>query len=599
MTTALRARDEIGEAYLWNLDSFYTSDDLWEQDYRAVEAQLPALAAFEGRVAATGETVLAVLTLRDSVNAMLDRLITYAMFRRDEDTTHSVNQARFDRVSGLEARFRTATSFFRPELLAADDTTFESWFQATPALEVYRYHLQNIRRLRPHIRSAEVEAVIAQAGEITQSPATIFGAFNDADLRFGTLRDQDGEEVELTHGRVWALLEQPNRDVRRTAWEQYGAAYRIHQTTFAAILNGAIRANIFNARAHGYHSALEAALDPDAVPPSVYHTLIDTVHEHFSTTHREPRLRKQILDLDNLYFYDLLVPVATPPQTTLSYDEARDLVLAALAPLGQEYIDVLRRGLYEDRWADVYETANKRSGAYSWGAYGAQPVMLLNWQDRFSDVFTLAHEIGHAMHTHFTFQHQPYVYSNYTIFVAEVASTCNEALLFAYLLDMATDSEQKRYLLGKQLGSIGGTLLIQTMFAEFEREVHERTERGEALAADQLSEIAARIHRQYTGPDVIIDETAQLFWASLPHFYMNFYVYKYATGISAGMALAHQILTEGQPAVDRYLTFLRSGGSQDSIVLLQQAGVDMTTPKPVAQVLHIYDSLVDQLEALV
>ena len=256
MTTALRARDEIGEAYLWNLDSFYTSDDLWEQDYRAVEAQLPALAAFEGRVAKTGETVLAVLTLRDSVNAMLDRLITYAMFRRDEDTTHSVNQARFDRVSGLEARFRTATSFFRPELLAADDTTFESWFQATPALEVYRYHLQNIRRLRPHIRSAEVEAVIAQAGEITQSPATIFGAFNDADLRFGTLRDQDGEEVELTHGRVWALLEQPNRDVRRTAWEQYGAAYRIHQTTFAAILNGAIRANIFNARAHGYHSAL-------------------------------------------------------------------------------------------------------------------------------------------------------------------------------------------------------------------------------------------------------------------------------------------------------------------------------------------------------
>ncbi|MBC8160878.1 MAG: hypothetical protein H7Z42_06630 [Roseiflexaceae bacterium] len=283
----------------------------------------------------------------------------------------------------------------------------------------------------------------------------------------------------------------------------------------------------------------------------------------------------------------------------MSYDEAREIVLAALVPLGQEYTDVLRCGLYEERWADVYETANKRSGAYSWGAYGARPVMLLNWQNQFSDLFVLAHEIGHAMHTYFACQQQPYVYGTYTIFVAEVASTCNEALLFAYLLRVTTDPEQKRYLLGKQLGSITGMLLIQTMFAEFEREVHDRTENGEALAADQLSELAVRIHRQYTGPDVIIDETAQMFWASLPHFYMNFYVYKYATGISAGMALAHQILTEGQPAVERYLTFLRSGGSQDSIVLLQQAGVDMTTSKPVEQALQVYANLVDQLEALV
>ncbi|MBC8160117.1 MAG: oligoendopeptidase F, partial [Roseiflexaceae bacterium] len=313
MATAVRTRAEVDEAYIWSLDSFYTGDDLWEQDYRTVEGQLPALAAFAGRIAETGATVLAALTLRDTVNAVLDRLIAYAFFRRDEDTTHSPNQARFDRVSALEARFRVTTAFVRPELLADDDATFEDWFETTPTLELYRYHLQNVRRLRAHTRSAEVEAVIAQASEMAQSPATIFGAFNDADLHFGTIRDQNGEEVALSHGKLWALLEQPNRDVRRTAWKQYGVAYQSHQTTFAAVLNSAVRANIFNARVRGYNSALEAALDPDAIPSSVYHTLIDTVHQHLPTAYRDLRLRKQMLGLESMYFYDLLVPLATPP----------------------------------------------------------------------------------------------------------------------------------------------------------------------------------------------------------------------------------------------------------------------------------------------
>jgi oligoendopeptidase F len=599
MATPLRTREEIEPAYLWNLDSYYTSDQLWEADYQEVERKLPTLASYAGRVAEHGASVLAALTLRDTVNARVDRLTVYATLRRDENIAHSTNQARLDRANALEVRFRTTTAFFRPELLAVDDLAFEHWFQSTPALAPYRFHLEDMRRVRAHTRSAEVEAVLAQAGELAQTPTTIFAALNNADLRFGTIRDQPGEEVELSHGRVWALLEHANRDMRRTAWEQYGAAYRTHQTTFSAILNGAIRANIFNARAHGYDSALEAALDPDAIPTSVYHTLIATTHEHLPIMARYLHLRKQVLGLDTMHFYDLAAPLAVPPQATLSYDDARKIVLAALAPLGEAYIQALRRGLYEECWADVYETANKRSGAYSWSAYGTQPVMLLNWQNLFSDLFVLAHEIGHAMHSYFTYQNQPYMYGNYTIFVAEVASTCNEALLFAHLLRTTTDAEQKRYLVSKQLDNISGTLFTQVMFAEFEREVHDRIEHGEALAAERFTEMGARIEAAYNGPDVVADDTTGLFWALLPHYYMNFYVYKYATGISAGLALAHQILTEGQPAVERYLHFLRSGGSQSSINLLQQAGVDMTTPQPVEQALQVFAGLVEQLEALV
>lgn len=598
MATALRTRDDIDQAYMWNLDSYYTSDDLWEADYKTVESQLPALAAYEGHVAESGETLLAALTLRETVNAMLDRLFIYAYYRRDEDTTNGVRQARFDRAVALESRFRATNAFFRPELLAVDDATFNRWFQM-PGLAPYHFHLEEVRRVRSHIRSAEVEAVIAHASELTQTPGTIFGALNDADLQFGTMRDQNGEEVELTHGRFWVFLEQPDREVRKTASEQYITAYRAHRTTFAAILSGAIRANIFNARTHSYNSALEAALDPDAISTTVYHTLIETVHQHLPVLHRYLRLRQRLLGLDTLHFYDFYVPLAVPSQTTVSYDEARQIALVALAPLGPEYIEILRRGLYEERWVDVYETANKRSGAYSWSAFETRPLILLNWQDRFNDLFTLVHEVGHAMHSYFTNEHQPYTYSAYTIFVAEVASTCNEALLFAHLLRTTTDPVQRRYLLSQQLNNIYLTLFVQTMFAEFEHEVHARVERGEALAADQFTEIAAQIEGLYNGPDVVVDDTTGAYWALLPHFYMNFYVYKYATGISAGLALAHQILTEGQPAVERYLNFLCSGSSQDSITLLQRAGVDMTTSKPIEQALNVYANLVDELEALV
>jgi oligoendopeptidase F len=360
-----------------------------------------------------------------------------------------------------------------------------------------------------------------------------------------------------------------------------------------------IKRNCFIAQAHGYSSAREAALDPDAIPTAVYDNLIATVRQQLPRFHRFVRLRQRILGVERLYLADLSVPLTSAPPPPVTYDEARELVLAALSPLGPEYVGTLRRGLFDEGWVDVYETPHKRSGAYSWGAFGTKPFVLLNWQDTLSNVYTLAYEVGHSMHTFYTFQSQPYITSNYTTFVAEVASTCNEALLSAYLLRTLTNPEQRRAVLSQQLLVITGTLFWQTLFAEFEHAIHARAEQGAGLTAADFSSIYAQLFAEYFGPDVVVDETASLVWAQVPHFYFNFYVYKYATGIAAALALASQILTEGQPAVDRYLAFLRSGASQQSLALLQQAGVDMTTPQPIEQTLAVFDSLVDQLEAIV
>ncbi len=599
MSTTLPSRDTIDPQYRWNISSIYPDTIRWEGDFHAVEAQLPALELLRGTIAVSGEALLHALRLRDDVGTVVDRLLVYAFFQRDEDTAHSANLARFDRMAALEARFRAATAFFTPEILSIDDVVFDGFFQHMPDLAPYRFVLDDLRRRRAHIRSAEVEEILAQASELTQAPDTIFSALNDADLTFGTIRDADGSDIELSHGRLWLLLERPDRAIRRAAFTQNRAAYAAHRTTFAATLSSAIRANIFNARARGYPSALAAALDPDDISASVYHTLIDTVHHHLPLVHRYLDLRKRMLGLADLHFYDLLVPLSSAPMPDISYDQARTIILEALAPLGPEYAAALRRGLYDDHWIDVYETPHKRSGAYSWSAYDTQPFVLLNWQNTLSDLTTLAHELGHAMHTHFTSQTQPYITSKYTIFVAEVASTCNEALLFAHLLRTTKEPDQQRGLLSMRLNNIAGTLIEQTMFAEYEREIHTRVEHGDALAAMHFTELASQLRAQYGGADFVVDESESLYWAALPHFYLNFYVYKYATGISAGLALARQILEEGTPAVARYMQFLRSGGSQSSITLLKQAGVDLTTPQPVEQAMHAFGDLLDQLERLV
>ena len=598
MEAALRPRNEIELQYCWNTSSIYANEELWEQDFRAVAVRLPELAALQGTLAHSGAAFLAVLRLRDDINRTIERLLVYAVFRRDEDLSQADQQARFDRIVALQSQSNAAAAFVTPEILALGDTTLNGFIQQTPDLAPYHYLVSELWRRRAHMRSAEVEEVLAQAGELMQVPDTIFSALTNADMVFGTVRDAEGNEIELSHGRLWALLERPERDIRRTALEQYSAAYLAHQTTIAATLNGALRANIFQARARGYPSALEAALDTDAIPPMVYHSLIDAVHQYLPSVHHYLELRKRLLGLDTLHFYDFLVPLSQVPPPSISYDDARELVLAALAPLGPEYTAALRRGLYEERWVDVHETPHKRSGAYSWSAYGTQPFILLNWQNTLSDVLVLAHEAGHAMHSYLANQAQPYCTSTYTIFVAEVASTCNEALLFAHLLRTITDPDQLRGLLSLQINSIAATLIEQTMFAEFEREVYRRVEQGEALGAAHFAELAGQLRAQYGGPAVTVDAADSSFWGAVPHFYWNFYVYKYATGISAGLALAQRILEEGEPAVARYMHFLRSGGSQQSIQLLKDAGVDLTTTAPVEQAMQVFSALVERLEAL-
>ncbi len=596
--TALPKRADLDPAYTWNLESLFASDPGWESEFTTLEAALPSLEALQGTLGQDAESLLDALQRRDQIGSDVERLLVYAFMRRDENTANPTYQALAERMNSLMARYSKATAFFNPEILALDDATFEQFYAQAPDLEGYRFHLADVRRQKAHIRSAEVEAVLAQAGEVTNAPGTIFGMLNDADFKFPMIRDEEGNEIELTKGRYSLFLELSDPRVRREAFEAMYSVYSAHRNTLAATLGGAIRRDIFNAQVRGYGSSLEAALEPDSIPLAVYHNLIETVNRNLHLLHRYGAIRKRMLGLDELHMYDMYVPLTPGKPAEFTYDQAREAVAAALAPLGPDYAETLQRGLYSDRWIDVHENDGKRGGAYSWGAYNSQPFILLNWQDNINSMYTLAHELGHSMHSFFTRSAQPYVYGHYTIFVAEVASTCNEALLTDHLLKNTTDRGLKMQILNQQIDEIRGTLFRQTMFAEFELESHRLAEAGEAMTTERLSEIYRELVVRYHGPDLVFDEQLALEWSRIPHFYRAFYVYKYATGISAAMALSQQILSEGQPAVDRYLQFLKGGAAQTSIDLLKGAGVDMTTPQPIEQALAVFGTLLDQFEAL-
>ncbi len=598
IAAALPRRDELAPEQTWNLQSIYADNDQWEADFQKVDALLPELEALAGTLGTSGTALLHGLQLRDAAGLILGRLYAYAHMRRDENTADPFYQAFDERCTSLWARMAAATAFFAPEVLQVNDATFERFLQETSGLAIYRFYLEDIRRQREHIRSAEVEAVLAQASEATRAPNTIFSMLNDADLKFPTIKDEADNPVELTKGRYILFLESKDRRVRRDAFEGVYGSYTALRNTIGATLSGSIRRDIFDAQVHGYASSLDAALDPDSIPLAVYHNLVDTVNRNLDLLHRYTRIRKTTLGLDQLHMYDMYVPLTPGQARRIDYDEARATVQAGLAPLGAEYAAILHNGLYRDRWVDIPENQGKRGGAYSSGSYATQPFILMNWQDNINNMYTLAHELGHSMHSFYTRKAQPYVYGSYTIFVAEVASTCNEALLTAHLLATTTDRDLKLEILNQQIDEFRGTLFRQTMFAEFELETHRRAEAGDALTTELLSEIYRGLVTRYQGPDVVIDDQIALEWARIPHFYNAFYVYKYATGIAAATALSRQIIDEGQPAVDRYLRFLQGGSSQTSIELLRGAGVDMATPAPVEQALRGFGELLDQFELL-
>ena len=590
-------RSDIAKEFTWDLESIYPTDDSWEDSFKKIEQGLPELETLKGTLAQSGYALLKVLQTRDELYEELETLFVYASMRKDEDTTNSAYLGMFDRAMQLFVRASTVISYIEPEILALPQTTLDTYVQETPGLSLYRQQLDDINRNRPHVRSAEVEAVLAAAGEISEVPDSIFSMIDNADLKLPQIHNEKGEEVPLTKGNYLVYIRSTDRRVRKEAFEGMHGTFLKQRNTIAATLGGQVKGSLFFTRQRGFGSSRERALSRYNIPVSVYDNLVETVSEHIHLLNRYMKLRKRLLQLDELHMYDLYVPIVKETADEIGYQEACDTVASALALLGQNYTSILRQA-FKDRWIDVYETPGKRGGAYSGGGYKTHPFILLNFQNKRDSMYTLAHELGHSMHSYFTRSNQPFQYGDYTIFVAEVASTLNEGLLTEYLLKNTDDVEVRLSILNHSLEGLRGTLFRQTMFAEYEQQIHSQAEQGQPLTADSLSSMYRALNEKFYGGEAVIDELIDIEWARIPHFYYNFYVYQYATGISAASALVQQILQEGQPAVQRYLNFLSSGSSDYSIELLKKAGVDMTSPEPVQQALQLFDSHLTQMEKL-
>ncbi|NOK58849.1 MAG: oligoendopeptidase F [Chloroflexi bacterium AL-W] len=590
-------RDEIPVEHTWNLTLIYASDAAWEEAVVQLEQQLPEIAALQGTLSQSAQSLLHMLQLQDDVFIQLYEIYRYASHRKDSDSSDPAGQALEERAGSVVARASTALSFVEPEILTIPGATITQWLQEEDALHRYDYALQQLLQKREHIRSAEVEGILAEFSDITRAPNEIYDVLTNADLRFPSIHDEAGHLLELSHARYGRLMESKDRRVRHDAFKGMYQTVGGVQSTLGTILAAEVRSHAINARVRNYQSALEAALKPHDIPVDVYHNLIATIHNNLPLLHRYMALRKRLMGLDELRMYDLYVPNIAEAEVLTPYSEATEIIKNALAPLGPDYAEALQRS-FTNRWIDVYENVGKRSGAYSGGSYTTAPFILMNYQDRLTDMFTLAHELGHSMHSYFTWRTQPFVYGNYTIFVAEVASTLNESLLVHYLINNRDDEALRKRLIVQQLEDIRTTIFRQTMFAEFELDMHTRVEAGEPLTADVLSKRYYDLVGRYHGAEVVLDDEIALEWARIPHFYYNFYVYQYATGLSAALALSKQIINEGQPAVERYLTFLQSGSSKSSIDLLRDAGVDMTTPEPIQAAMNTFGELLDQMEQL-
>ncbi len=588
------AREDTDPRHRWSLDHLYGNNDDWEADIARVEGLLGKLAAVAGTLGRSAESLRAGLQVNADVGAVLDRVYLYAHLLRDQDTRATPSQAMAERAARLGTRVAETSSFLEPEILAIPDETLTSWLDDA-ALTDWRHYLDDLLRLKEHTLSPREEEILAMAGEVTRIPRSVYGMLNDADLTFRSIRDEEGREVELTKGRYSAFLESSDRRVRQDAWESLTESYESHRNTVAALLSGAVKRDVFYSRVRGYESSLHAALDSSSIPTPVFHTLVETIDHRRDVVHRSMDLRKRVLGLDELKVYDLYVPLGTTAPPRFEWDEATAILRQGLRPLGDDYLKVLEGGL-TGGWIDAFETRGKRSGAYSWGTHGHHPYVLMNWQGTLDHLFTLAHEMGHALHSWYTNETQPYHYSHYPIFLAEVASTTNEAILMDHLLEVTEDPDRRLALLNQYIDQIRGTVVTQVMFAEFEHRIHEMAEKGEPLTADSIGEQYAEIFRRVLGPAVSFDDRAALGWARIPHFYTAYYVYQYATGYSAAIALSRRILAGGEKEREDYLGFLRAGDSEYPIEILKKAGVDLTTPQPVNDTLDLFETLLDQIE---
>ena len=592
---AYESREEIDSKYKWDLSSMFPSDEAFEAGLEELKAYCPKLLAFKGKISTSAQALLEYLQLEDQMNLLLYKIINYAERKSDEDTRVAKYQAYVANATSAYTQVGEATSWFAAELLAIPAESVEKFYAEVPALEFYRRKLNKILNQREHTLSAEEEALLARAEELAVQPTNIFSMFDDADLTFDDAVDSEGKTHKLTSGSFVPLLMDADRVLRESAFKQLYSRFGEFRNTSAAILTSQVKNLQFFSSSRKYASSLEAALAENEIPVEVYNNLIDAVHQNFPAFYKYVDLRKRVMGLDELHFWDVYTPLVDDVDMKFTYEEACDLIIKALAPMGEEYVSLVKKGL-ESRWVDVYETPGKRSGAYSAGGKGMNPVMLLNFQGGLDDVYTLIHEMGHSLHTYFSSHNQEITYSDYSIFVAEVASTCNEALLSHYLLEHETDPARHAYILNHFLEGFRGTIYRQCMFAEFERDISQMNADGVALNAEVLSERYGKLCAEYFGPGIELDEEIKLEWSRIPHFYYNFYVYQYCIGFSAAIALSQRILSEGEPAVKDYIGYLSGGCSKTPIELLRGAGVDMATPDPVNAALKYFGELVDQLE---
>ena len=589
-------RDEIALEDKWATEDMYPSDEAWEQELATVAEDQKILVTFAGRLAESGETLCAYLEAMEKVNAKAELLANYCMRKSDEDTRNATYQAMEGKFMSVVVALGAACSFETPEIMAISDETLEKFYAEYPKLERYRRYLTSARRMKEHTLSAAEEKLLASAGEMSRSSSAAYGAFADADMTFPDAVDGKGNKHPLSQGTFVSLEESSDRELRRSAYETLYRTFGGFKNTAAALLNGQNKQLKFFAESRKYGNAFEASLDRTNVPTSVYLNLIEAVHKNVDKMHRYVRLRKKLLGVDELHFYDIYTPLLSDVDKKIPFAEAKQTVYDALYPLGDEYRAILKEG-FENRWIDVYQNQGKRSGAYSAGA-SVHPYVLLNYTGTLDSQFTLAHEMGHALHSYLSNKYQNPVDADYVIFVAEVASTCNEALLMEYLLSKTTDKKERAYLINHFLDQFKGTLYRQTMFAEFELNIGKMVAQGQTLTADALCAKYKRLNELYYGPDMVVDDYIAMEWARIPHFYYNYYVFQYATGYSAAIALSRKILSEGEGAVKDYLGFLSGGCSKSPIDLLKGAGVDMTSPEPVDQALQLFGELLDEMEAL-
>ena len=587
-------RTSIEDKFKWNIDTMYQSHESIKDDIDKVNSIIEELKSYKGKISSSKENLYKVLSNSEKASRILQNLYVYTHMKQHEDTRNNENQARATKAEMLSTELSMATSYIVPEIIAMDENKLKEYLE-DEKLSFYKKYVDEILRDKPHTLTEKEEEILAAVSDLSTVPENVYEMFSFADLKFPEIKGEDGKDIRITHGNYSTFLKSKDSRVRKDAFKAVYSTYEDYKNTFASTLYGGIKSEIFYSKMRNYKSAIESSLFQDDISVDVYYNLISAVDENLDTLNRYVDIRKKYLNIDEMHMYDLYVPITSNFDMKITYEEAQDIILKALKPLGEEYLSIVKRA-FNERWIDVYENEGKQGGAYSWGSYDSSPYILMSYKDDLNSLFTLIHELGHSMHSYYSKHNQEYLYSSYKIFVAEVASTLNELLLVNYLLENSSSKEERIYLLNYYLEQFRTTVYRQTMFAEFEKITHERVEAGEPLTAKEFTDIYYDLNKKYYGKSCIVDEEIGLEWARIPHFYSNFYVYKYATGFSAASALSEKILNEGKSAVEKYIEFLKSGGSDYPLNQLRAAGVDMEKKESIEKALNVFKELVEELE---